>query len=305
MISINRDERKRRKVMINKELREYKEYLTFRNLSGTTIKANIRIIQRLIYDEFETFAITKKQAEKVIIKLKNTLSNTTVRSYVNVLKNFYKFLIDFNYTNILNPFYSVRIKVTANKSMKVLYDKEIQNLYQYLETNNNGLTAYHLFLFDLLYSTGIRLSEASNLKIINFNFDERLMSVTGKGNKERIVVYGKKFESILRLYLEAREVVMKFNKKYHSSFLINFSTGDPISASKIYTMISEIGKKINLKLHPHMLRHSFATQLLENGCDLRYVQELLGHESVQTTQIYTKVQIKKKQKVIANFHPRA
>ncbi|WP_159457875.1 MULTISPECIES: tyrosine-type recombinase/integrase [unclassified Listeria] len=291
--------------MINKELREYKEYLTFRNLSGTTIKANIRIIQRLIYDEFETFAITKKQAEKVIIKLKNTLSNTTVRSYVNVLKNFYKFLIDFNYTNILNPFYSVRIKVTANKSMKVLYDKEIQNLYQYLETNNNGLTAYHLFLFDLLYSTGIRLSEASNLKIINFNFDERLMSVTGKGNKERIVVYGKKFESILRLYLEAREVVMKFNKKYHSSFLINFSTGDPISASKIYTMISEIGKKINLKLHPHMLRHSFATQLLENGCDLRYVQELLGHESVQTTQIYTKVQIKKKQKVIANFHPRA
>lgn len=291
--------------MINKELREYKEYLTFRNLSGRTIKANIRIIQRLIYDEFETFAITKKQAEKVIIKLKNTLSNTTVRSYVNVLKNFYKFLIDFNYTNILNPFYSVRIKVTANKSMKVLYDKEIQNLYQYLETNNNGLTAYHLFLFDLLYSTGIRLSEASNLKIINFNFDERLMSVTGKGNKERIVVYGKKFESILRLYLEAREVVMKFNKKYHSSFLINFSTGDPISASKIYTMISEIGKKINLKLHPHMLRHSFATQLLENGCDLRYVQELLGHVSVQTTQIYTKVQIKKKQKVIANFHPRA
>lgn len=291
--------------MINKELREYKEYLTYKNLSCKTINANIRIIQRLIYDEFKTFAITKKQAEKVIIKLKNTLSNTTVRSYVNVLKNFYKFLIDFNYTNILNPFYSVRIKVTANKSMKVLYDKEIQNLYQYLETNNNGLTAYHLFLFDLLYSTGIRLSEASNLKIINFNFDERLMSVTGKGNKERIVVYGKKFESILRLYLEAREVVMKFNKKYHSSFLINFSTGDPISASKIYTMISEIGKKINLNLHPHMLRHSFATQLLENGCDLRYVQELLGHVSVQTTQIYTKVQIKKKQKVIANFHPRA
>lgn len=293
------------KTLQNIEIEKYREYLIFKNLADSTINANIRVIQRLIYDEFETFSITKKQAEEVVLKLKNTLSNTTVRLYVSVLKKFYKFLIDFQYTNMVNPFNLVRIRVITDKSMKVLYDKEIQNLYNYLETDQNGLSVYHFFLFDLLYSTGIRLSEATNLKIINFNFEERVINVIGKGNKERIVVYGEKFEAILRLYLEVREKVMKFNKKYHSSFLINFSTGDPISASKIYTMISEIGKKINLNLHPHMLRHSFATQLLENGCDLRYVQELLGHESVQTTQIYTKVQIKKKQKVIANFHPRA
>ncbi|MBC1534021.1 tyrosine-type recombinase/integrase [Listeria seeligeri] len=288
-----------------KILESYIEFMQYKSLSEKTILANKRVIERFLLDEFGGYKINKNQVRSLVMKLKHNLSQTTVYSYINIIKKFYDFMIDFDLFTLENPFADIKIKLITNKSVNVLYDIEIHKIYKYLEVNNDGLTKYHLFLFDLFFSTGIRLSEAVNLKIFNFDFEQKMINVIGKGNKERVVAYGEKFNNILLSYIKLRESLMTFNKKYHSSFLVDFSNAEPINTSKIYSMIVEIGKKTGVNLYPHLLRHSFATSLLENGCDLRYVQELLGHSSVQTTQIYTHVQLKQKQKIISNFHPRA
>lgn len=148
------------------------------------------------------------------------------------------------------------------------------------------------------------MAEIINLNIYDFDFENRVITVIGKGNKERIVIYNELLENTMLSYLKARQAVMKFHRKSHSYFLIDFNTGDRLKSAKVYNEIVRIGNIVHRRIHPHMLRHSFATHLLENGCDLRYIQELLGHSSVSTTQIYTKVQLKQKQNTILKFHPR-
>ncbi|HAO6016054.1 TPA: tyrosine-type recombinase/integrase, partial [Listeria monocytogenes] len=131
-----------------------------------------------------------------------------------------------------------------------------------------------------------------------------VIRICGKGNKERIVVYNETLEINLLAYLKARQAIMNFHRRHHSFFLIDFNTGDRLKYAKIYTEIVQVGKIVHRKIHPHILRHSYATHLPENGCDLRYIQELLGHSSVSTTQRYTRVQLKHKQDIIMRFHPR-
>ncbi|MBC2230355.1 tyrosine-type recombinase/integrase, partial [Listeria seeligeri] len=199
-------------------------------------------------------------------------------------------MIDFKLFNGENLFLSAFVKVSASKSMDVLYEKEVLDIYKIFEVGNKT-TGYQEFLFDFLYSTGVRLAEFINLNIYDFDFENRVITVVGKGNKERIVIYNESLENTILSYLKARQAVMKFHRKSHSYFLIDFNTGDRLKSAKVYNEIVRVGNIVHRRIHPHMLRHSFATHLLENGCDLRYIQGLLGHSNVSTTQIYTKVQL--------------
>ncbi|HDA9555489.1 TPA: tyrosine-type recombinase/integrase, partial [Listeria innocua] len=166
-------------------------------------------------------------------------------------------------------------------------------------------SAYQEFLFDFLFSTGIRVSELSSIKINLIDLEKKTIIITGKGNKERIVFYNAKLEQKLIRFLKVRHQIMEFNREYHSFLFIKLATGKPVTNNFVYYEIVKIGKLYNIHLHPHTLRHSFATNLLENGCDLRYIQEFLGHSSILTTQRYTHLQLKNKTNTIMKHHPRA
>ena len=153
-----------------------------------------------------------------------------------------------------------------------------------------------------MYSTGMRVSEVSNLKVSNINFSDYTIRVMGKGSKERIVYYGSILKDILDKYMKVRD---EFLKKGNIDNLLINKNGDVLSRESITYIVNKIERKslINHKISPHILRHSFATHLLDNGADLRSVQELLGHENLDTTEIYTHVSNERLRTVYLKYHP--
>lgn len=151
-------------------------------------------------------------------------------------------------------------------------------------------------VLELLYAGGLRVSELVNIDIKNINLDNAFIRCFGKGSKERIVPIGQTAVNILNKYLKERNLVIKNLKINTSAFFIN-EKGHRISRQDVYKMVSRLGKFVNKPITPHTIRHSFATHLLENGADLRVVQELLGHCDVSTTQLYTHVSKKRLKEV--------
>lgn len=140
---------------------------------------------------------------------------------------------------------------------------------------------------ELLYSAGVRVSELVNLELKNVDLKTNLIKVFGKGSKERIIPINKKCSDILKKYLKKREIIaFKYNSKPY--FFLE-ENGKKITRQKVYKIIKKLGREINKNISPHTLRHTFATHLLEHGADLRVVQELLGHSSIITTQLYTHI----------------
>ena len=156
----------------------------------------------------------------------------------------------------------------------------------------------------MLYATGIRVGELVNIKLNDINHSEKTIKILGKGNKERIVYYNKVTENRLMLYLN--DGFIKLNKK-NSNYLFLNNFGGNLTTRGVEKILDEVIKKTQLTKHitPHMLRHSFATHLLNEGCDLLSVQELLGHESLSATNIYTHVTNDRLKEVYFKSHPRA
>lgn len=159
-------------------------------------------------------------------------------------------------------------------------------------------------LLEALYATGMRVSEATNLKLNNVNLDIGFLRCIGKGNKERVIPLGKKAIHSVRRYLEFSRP--HFLNKKSSEFLFINRSGDKISRQSIWKLIKQYAKEARIKkpIKVHTLRHSFATHLLERGADLRSVQEMLGHSSISTTQIYTHIDKERLKKIHKMFHPR-
>ena len=158
-------------------------------------------------------------------------------------------------------------------------------------------------IIELLYATGLRVSELSNLKIADFNFKTKEIRVIGKGSKERIVFFGEYANEVLLLYL--KEARPKLSKQSNEYLLLN-KNGTKLSTRGIELVIEKVIKELSIKHHisPHTLRHTFATDLLNNGADLKSVQELLGHSSLSTTQIYTHLTNERLRSVYLQAFPR-
>ena len=223
-------------------------------------------------------------------------SKNTISRKISSIRSFYKYLARNNYVDF-NPFSLTNGPKKDKLLPKFLYYNELEDLFDACDLTT-FLGIRDRLLLEMLYATGMRVGELEKIKVEDINLYENSIKVLGKGNKERIVFFGDYAREILDMYLKQRDD----NCKY---LFIN-NNKDRLTARGVRYIINRIVTKasINTKVSPHMLRHSFATHLLNEGCDLLSVQELLGHESLRATQVYTHVTNDRLKDVYLKAHPR-
>lgn len=231
------------------------------------------------------------------------LARTTISRKISALRSFYYYLENRKLVN-KNPFAAVEIKGQAKVLPRFFYEQEMTALFAAV-AGDEPLTQRDRALLELFYATGMRVSEVSQLTLVQLDLSTRIVLVHGKGNKDRYVPFGHHAQRALQIYLHQSRPQLMGSKKHDRVFVNQY--GRPLTTRGIAYILDQIVKKssVNSDIHPHMLRHTFATHLLNHGADLRTVQELLGHASLSTTQIYTHVTMKHLQADYQKYFPRA
>lgn len=229
---------------------------------------------------------------------KSNKSISTIRRIISSFKSFYKYLYLNDYIEKKDyPLVKISYPKQEKKLPKFIYYNDLLEIIEKSSHDKYGLR--DKLIIEMLYATGLRASELVNIKISDIDFNNRRIIVTGKGNKQRIVYYGEYAEEVLKKY------IAKYDLNKDNYLFIN-SKGQKITDRGVRYIIDNIMKKLSIKVHvtPHVLRHTFATDMLNNGCDIRVVQELLGHSSLKTTEIYTHVTNEHLKEVYYNCFPR-
>ncbi|WP_373770888.1 tyrosine-type recombinase/integrase [Weissella soli] len=230
----------------------------------------------------------------------------TIGRKVSSLRAFYDFLVRNDFRSS-NPFAGVQLRRSGHHLPRFFYEQEMTALFENAAQDDSPLGLRNQLLLELLYDTGARVSEASDMTLAQMDQSARIIMITGKGNKTRIVPYGRYLEEHLQTYLtSSRPILMVHAKQAHDYLLVN-KNGDKLTQSGIEYALKHLGRKAGLtqEVTAHMFRHTFATDLLNNGADLRTVQQLLGHSGLSTTQIYTHVTRENLQQSYRDFFPRA
>lgn len=290
----------------------FRHYLQLeRSLSSHSIQAYLNDITKL-----EQFLLTEKSLippEKVGLKdlrsfisyLQNFhLEATTQSRIISGIRSFFKFLYLENYITD-DPSLLLELPKTARKLPDVLNIKEIELLLKTIDRSTPE-GERNLALFETMYACGLRVSEAVGLKISNLHFDESYILVEGKGNKQRLVPIGSQAIKQVKLYLKNIRVHYPVKSNFVDHLFLN-RRGSSLSRVMVFIALKSLCEKagIRKKISPHSLRHSFATHLVEGGADLRAVQEMLGHESITTTEIYTHLDRRYLKETLLKYHPRA
>lgn len=282
-------------------LKEYENYLKFeKNYSMNTINSYLSDIKE--YQEFKKGDILSSTKEDILAYLKtiNDFESTTISHKISSLKSFFKYYQKREKIKV-NPLANIKSPKIAKKLPTYLTLEEVSKLLD-VEIKS-PYDARNKAILELLYSSGIRISELCNMQTSNYNSYECIIRLIGKGSKERIIPLGDYAISVLEDYINNYRP--KINKKNINSIFIN-NRGDAISRQFIFKVIKKecLKKGIRKNVSPHTLRHTFATHLLQNGADLRIIQELLGHENISTTQIYTHVSNQELKNDYQKFFPR-
>jgi integrase/recombinase XerD len=220
------------------------------------------------------------------------------------LKAFYKFLVNEEYLKD-DPTELLEAPRLGRKLPDVLSVQEIDTLFEQIDlSTSEGMR--NRAMLETLYSSGLRVSELVNLKMNNLYFDIGFLRILGKGSKERLVPIGSSALKFVKMYMEDVRIHGKI-KPGKEIFVFLNRNGSPLSRVMIFTIIKKLKEKAGIKksISPHTFRHSFATHLIEGGADLRAVQEMLGHASITTTEIYTHLDRDYLRQVIIDFHPRS
>ena len=266
-----------------KDLEEYDEFLN---------------IEHLKYNE-----MTYKLCLNYLSYLnENNNSKATISRKLSSLRTFYKYLVNENIINS-NPFLLVSSPKKEKKIPKFISYNNLDEIFNIPDLNDTYGQRERVIL-EILYGCGVRISELVNIKIKDIDFNEKSILIFGKGSKERIVYFGDYAHSIIKLYMDDARYDLLENIK--SDYLIVGKNSEKLTTRRIQQIIDDIIKKSSIKMNitPHMFRHTFATHLLDNGCDLLVVQELLGHESLSSTEIYTHVSNEHLRDVFMKCHPR-
>ncbi len=280
----------------------YLQYLEYeKKLSKNTIKAYNNDLNKLLEFKNNLLRINNKDI-KEFIKKSNNLSTKTLAHRLTVINSFYNYLLSENIISI-NPCYSINMPKIPSKLPEVLSEEEVDKL---LDINLVDKYSYrNKAMLELLYATGMRASELTNLKLNNIDLDSCIVRIMGKGSKERIVPINDTTIKYLNIYINnyRKEIL---NKK-DSEYLFISNALKPITRQGLFKIIKKecIRAGIKKNVYPHILRHSFATHLLNHGANIRIIQELLGHEDITTTEIYTHLSNETIKKDYEEYFPRS
>lgn len=293
-------------------IKQFGDYLKLeRSLSDNSIQAYVRDVEKLNqfielnYKGVSPLAITSKHLQGFLEFINELgMSTHSQARILSGLKAFYKYLL-FEELLDKDPTSLIEGPKIGRKLPDTLEYLEIEKLLVAIDLSTPE-GARSRAMIEVLYSSGLRVSELVELKIANVYYDLGFLRVVGKGNKERLVPIGREALKYLKIYLDQIRVNVPVKKGYESHVFLN-NRGTKISRVTIFTTIKKLASLIGLKksISPHTFRHSFATHLIEGGADLRAVQEMLGHESITTTEIYTHLDRDYLRQVIQEFHPRS
>ena len=274
-------------VILNKNIEKYLDYLKYeRKLSNNTV-ASYRYNLIKASEYFNNQDITYLNEDDIRMFLyKNEDSSRTKAHYLTALKTFYDYMVELEIIKV-NPSINIKMPKLEKRLPKFLTEEEVNKLLDIklmkpIDYRNKAM-------MEVLYATGVRISELLNLTLSNYSREEDLIKVMGKGKKERIIPLSDITMKYLDLYInEYRNFLLK--EKSSEYIFVNYN-GNKMSRQGFFKILKELCDKsgINKEISPHILRHSFATHLLNNGADLRIIQELLGHENISTTEIYSHV----------------
>ena len=291
-------------------IKEFKYYLKVeRSLADNSIQSYLRDINKLAnycrdIKKNEKSVTTKDIRNFISHLVSEKISPRSQARIISGIKAFYKYLILEDYITD-DPTLLIENPKIGLKLPEFLSVEEIELIISSIDLSKKQ-GQRNKAIIETLYSCGLRVTELINLKISNINFNDEYIKVIGKGNKERLTPIGSNALKYIQIYVNEVRIHKKISKGNEDIVFLN-NRGSKLSRVMIFTLIKNILKKIGIKkkVSPHTFRHSFATHLIEGGADLRAVQEMLGHESITTTEIYTHLDKDYLRSNIMQFHPRS
>ncbi len=300
--------KKVRNKKLSGDINRYKEYLRFEKLMlPNTISSYLRDLEKfrifLKNNSIENYCeLSKEQILDFLQILYKNQSESSVSRILSTLRGFYKFLVIGRICR-KNPWMQISNPRGPKKILEVLKVEEVEKFLESIPCSTE-LEVRNKAMFEILYSCGLRVSELVNLRLQNIDFDEELLRFMGKGDKERITPVGGVGMLFLKKYLRTGRY--KIEKERKSDYVFLNKNGKKMTRQGFWKILKKYARRINIdkNLYPHIFRHSFATHMLQRGADLRTVQELLGHSSISTTEIYTNLDKEHIKEVYFRYHPR-
>jgi len=292
-------------------VRDYTNYLRLeRGLSENSIEAYVHDVQKLVtfinHNEIVATPITieKETIFYFIYEVSKIVSTKTQARITSGIRSFFDYLVFEKYRDT-NPTNLLETPKIGRKLPDTLSEKEIDSIIAQIDLSQPQGERNRAML-ETLYGCGLRVSELVNLKISDLFFDEGFIRILGKGNKQRFVPIHMQNQHFIQIYIQQIRVHQNIQKKSEDIVFLN-RRGNKLTRNMVFLIIQDLTKKagIDKAISPHTFRHSFATHLLENGADLIAIQQMLGHESITTTEIYMHVDRKFLGEALRKFHPRA
>ncbi|MEQ6123894.1 site-specific tyrosine recombinase XerD [Pseudotenacibaculum sp. MALMAid0570] len=294
----------------NHAIKDYQLYLKIeRGLSENTIENYGRDINKLLIflEEkeiaFSPIKINDETIQQFIYEIAKKVNPRSQARIISGLRSFFDYLVFENYRET-NPTDLIETPKIGRKLPDTLSENEINNLIKAIDLSKPQ-GERNRTIIETMYSCGLRVSETVTLRISDLFFDEGFIRVLGKGNKERFVPIHQQAQKYILFYIKDLRSHINVDKKFEDTLFLN-RRGKGLSRQMIFMILKDLAVKINLnkKISPHTLRHSFATHLLKRGADLRAIQQMLGHESITTTEVYVHLDNSYLKEVVEKFHPR-